>query len=110
MHAQEPTYDELLRIGWALFWRGVGSFVFLLFGTNILILLIMPELTRTTPSFWVALLPLAVVTLLCTFLVMPFVARRLVRLPFRGFHVELVRDGPDPMPAPGHGGMTVANQ
>jgi hypothetical protein len=94
MHTQEPTYDELLRMGWAVFWRGVGSFVVLLFGVNILILLLMPELDRTGPSIWVALLPLALVTLLCTFLVMPFVARTLVRIPFRGFHVQFVRDGP----------------
>jgi hypothetical protein len=94
MTAEEPTYDELLRMGWALFWRGVGSFVLLLFGANFLVLFLMPELTRAGPSVWVALLPLGMVTLLCTFLVMPFVVRRLVRTPFRGFHVQFVRDGP----------------
>ena len=94
MRSQEPTYEELLRMGWALFWRGVGSFVLLLFGANILVLLLMPELTRTSPSFWVALLPIAMVTVLCTFFVMPFVVRKLVRTPFRGFHVQFVRDGP----------------
>jgi hypothetical protein len=94
MHEQEPTYEELLRMGWALFWRGVGSFVLLLFGANILVLLLMPELTRSGPSLWVTLLPLAMVTLLCTFLVMPFVVRRLVHTPFRGFHVQFVRDRP----------------
>jgi uncharacterized protein (DUF983 family) len=88
-------------MGWALFWRGVGSFVLLLFGTNILILLLMPELTRTGPPLWVALLPLTLVTLLCTFLVMPFVARTLVRTPFRGFHIHFVRDQPATMPATG---------
>lgn len=81
-------------MGWALFWRGVGSFVLLLFGANILIVALMPELTRTGPSFWVALLPLAMVTLLCTFLVMPFVVHKLVRTSFRGFHVQFVRDRP----------------
>ena len=94
MHVQEPTYEELVRMGWALFWRGVGSFVLLLFGANILVLSLMPELTRAGPSLWVALVPLGLVTVLCTFLVMPFVARRLVRVPFRGFHVQFVRDGP----------------
>ena len=57
MGGPEPTYEELLRMGWALFWRGVGSFIILLFGVNILILLLVPELTRTEPSFWVAVLP-----------------------------------------------------
>lgn len=94
MHDPEPTYEELLRMGWALFWRGVGSFVILLFGFNVLILFLMPELTRTEPSFWVAVLPLVMVTVLCTFLIMPFVARKLVRTPFRGFHVQFVRDEP----------------
>ena len=95
-------------MGWALFWRGVGSFFLLLIGANTLVLLLIPELTRTSPSLWVALLPITMVTLLCTFLVMPFVARRLVRIPFRGFHVEFVRDGPSDIPTTGHG-MTVAN-
>lgn len=92
MGGPEPTYEELLRMGWALFWRGVGSFIVLLFGVNILILFLVPELTRTEPSFWVAVLPLATVTVVCTFLVMPFVARKLVRTPFRGFHLQFVRD------------------
>jgi hypothetical protein len=89
-----PTYEESVRLGWALFWRGVGSFVLLLFGINILLLFLMPELTRTSPSFWVTFLPLLLVTLLCTFLIMPFVVRKLMQRPFRGFHVEFVRDGP----------------
>ena len=94
MSGQEPTYVESVRLGWALLWRGVGSFIVLLFGANVLVLFLIPELTRTGPSFWVALLPLGTVTILCTFLVMPFVVRRLVRIPFRGFHVQFVRDGP----------------
>jgi hypothetical protein len=94
MAAHEPTYKELLRLGWALFWRGVGSFILLLFGANVLIMLLMPELTRTGPSLWAALLPLTLVTALCTFLIMPLVARKLVRTSFRGFHVQFVRDRP----------------
>jgi hypothetical protein len=94
MRAPEPTYEELLRMGWVMFWRGVGSFIVLLFGMNVLILFVMPELTRTEPSFWVAVLPLSVVSVLCTFVIMPFVARKLVRTPFRGFHVQFVRDEP----------------
>jgi len=94
MRTPEPTYAELLLMGWAMFWRGVGSFIVLLFSMNGLILFLMPELTRTEPSFWVAVLPLAMVTVLCTFVIMPYVARKLVRTPFRGFHVQFVRDEP----------------
>ena len=93
MQKQEPTYEESVRLGWALFWRGVGSFVLLLFGINTLLLFVMPELTRTSPSLWVAILPIAIATILCSFLVMPWVARRIVTLPFRGFHLQFVRDG-----------------
>jgi hypothetical protein len=74
MRTPEPTYAELLRMGWAMFWRGVGSFIVLLFSMNVLILFLMPELTRTEPSFWVAVLPLAMVTVLCTFVTMPSLA------------------------------------
>jgi hypothetical protein len=95
MTMQQPTYDESLRLGWAVFWRGVGSFVLLLFGVNIVLIWLLPELTRTSPSLWIAMLPLVIVTLLCTFLVMPFVVRTLVTTRFRGFHVQLVRDAPD---------------
>lgn len=98
MRTPEPTYAELLRMGWAMFWRGVGSFIVLLFSMNGLILFLMPELTRTEPSFWVAVLPLAMVTVLCTFVIMPYVARKLVRTPFRGFHVQFVRDEPANQP------------
>ncbi|MCC2641513.1 MAG: hypothetical protein K0S45_1926 [Nitrospira sp.] len=96
MQVHEPTYEESLKLGWALFWRGVGSFALLIFGVNALILFLLPEMTRTSPSLWVALVPLALATLLCTFLVMPFVVRRLMLRPFRGFHVEFVRDEPPP--------------
>jgi hypothetical protein len=94
MQAHEPTYEESLKLGWALFWRGVGSFTLLIFGVNAMILFLLPELTRTGPSLWVALFPLALATVLCTFLVMPFVVRKLVRTPFRGFHIQFVRDDP----------------
>jgi hypothetical protein len=89
----QPTYDESLRLGWALFWRGVGSFVVLLFVANIGLLFLMPELTRTSPSLWVALAPLAFATFISAFLIMPFlVVRRLVNASFRGFHLRFVRD------------------
>ncbi len=94
MQLHEPTYAESLKVGWSLFWRGVGSFLVLTFAVNALLIFLLPELTRTSPSLWVALVPLALATLLCTFLVMPFVVRKLVRTPFRRFHVRFERNEP----------------
>ncbi len=89
---EQPTYEESVRLGWALLWRGVGSFVLLMFAGNIGLLFLIPELTRTVPTLWIALLPLAFATLISAFLIMPFVVRRLVKAPFKGFHLSFVRD------------------
>ena len=87
----QPTYEESVRLGWALLWRGVGSFVLLMFAGNVALLFLFPELTRTVPTLWVALLPLAFATLVSAFLIMPFIVRRLVKAPFKGFHLSFVR-------------------
>ena len=89
---EQPTYEESVRLGWALLWRGVGSFVLIMFAGNIGLLFLIPELTRTVPTLWIALLPLAFATLISAFLIMPFVVRRLVKAPFKGFHLSFVRD------------------
>ena len=95
MEQEEPTYRELVSTGWALFWRIVGSFMLLIFATNGLLIFFLPELTRTGPPLWVALLPFCLVTLLCAFIVMPYVMRFLFRTSFRGFRVRIVPDNPD---------------
>ena len=98
MLREAPTYTESLKIGWAIFWRTTGSFFALLFGINVGLLFLFPELSRTGPSPWVALVPLMVVSGLCIFLIMPHVARVVVDRRFRGFHVLFVRDQPGRMP------------
>ena len=95
MQQQEPTYRESVRVGWALFWRAIGSFMLLILSMNGLLLFLLPELTRTGPPLWVALLPFLVVTILCTFFVMPYVVRLMLRTSFRGFHLRFIRDNPD---------------
>ena len=92
MQQQEPTYRESVRMGWALFWRAIGSFMLLMLSMNGLLVFLLPELTRTGPPLWVALLPFIVVTMLCTFLVMPYVVSILFRTSFHGFHVRFIRD------------------
>ena len=94
----EPTYRESVCVGWALFWRIVGSFMLLIFAMNGMLLFLLPELTRSGPPLWVALLPFFIVTLLCTFVVMPYVVRILFRTSFAGFHVQFVRGVPDRSP------------
>jgi hypothetical protein len=98
MEQTEPTYRESVSVGWALFWRTVGSFMLLMFAMNGMLLYLFPELTRSGPPLWAALLPFILVTLLCTFIVMPYVVRDLFRSSFCGFHVRYVRESPDRRP------------
>ena len=89
---EAPTYVESLKIGWAIFWRTVGSFIALLFAINLGLLFLVPELSRAGPSIWIALVPLGVVSGVCLFVVMPHVARMLLDRPFHGFQILFVRD------------------
>lgn len=91
----EPRYRDAVIIGWTILWKGVGSFLLLLFLTNLAVIALLPELTRTGPSLWALLVPLAVVTAVCTGAIMPLVVRSLFRQRFGGFHLELIRDQPD---------------
>lgn len=93
MSAEEPTYREAVIIGWSILWRTVGSFLLLLFLMNLAIFALLPELTRTGPSWWALGLPLVIVTALAASLIMPLVVRAVVLKPFRDFHLEFVRGG-----------------
>ena len=88
----EPTYQESILIGWTLLWRCVGGFLALLFAVNLFLLFIMPELTRTEPSVWMALLPVSVAGIISLFVVMPFIVRTVLTKSFHGFHIRLIRD------------------
>lgn len=59
---------------------------------NILILMVLPELQRTGPSLWATLFPLAIVTCVATFGIMPFVVRTLFTASYNGFHLQLLRN------------------
>lgn len=92
----QPRYWETLRIGWRILWQGVGSFMALLFILNLLLLTWLPELPRTTPSFWAWSLPLLVVSVIALFVFMPLVVRALLTKPFRGFRLRIIRESADP--------------
>jgi hypothetical protein len=91
MDDHKPTYRESLRIGWALFWRMITAFLLLMFAANGLLLFLLPELTRTGPPLWVALLPLFVAGIICAFGLMPYFVRTVLGASFPGFRVRLIR-------------------
>ncbi|ALA59004.1 hypothetical protein [Nitrospira moscoviensis] len=93
MHGERPDYWEAVSIGWSILWRGVGSFLLLLFVANLAIFALLPELTRTGPSVWALLLPLLIVTAFSAAFIMPLVVRTLLSKPFRHFRLEFVRNG-----------------
>jgi hypothetical protein len=88
----EPTYQESIRIGWTLLWRCVGGFLALLVAVNLFLLFIMPELTRTEPSVWMALFPVSVAAIISLFVIMPFIVRAVLAKSFHGFHIRFIRD------------------
>ena len=92
----QPTYRESVQLGWTLLWRCVGGFLALLFAVNLLLLFLMPELTRTEPSVWMSLLPVGVAGIISLLVLMPFIVRGMVTKSFHGFHLRFVRDGGSP--------------
>ena len=89
---EAPTYQESVRIGWTLLWRCLGGFLALLFAVNLLILYVMPELTRAEPSFWVSLLPIGVAAVISLFVIMPVIIRAMLSKSFHGFRLRFIRD------------------
>lgn len=87
-----PGYGVLVLIGWKILWQTVGSFLLLLFLANIGLLALLPELTRSGPSWWALLSPLLVVTVMVALLVMPVVVRALFTTSFAGYRLQLLSD------------------
>ena len=89
---EAPTYQESVRIGWTLLWRCLGGFLALLFAANLLVLYVMPELTRAEPSLWISLLPVGVAAIISLFVIMPVIVRAMLSKSFHGFHLRFIRD------------------
>ena len=87
-----PGYGVLVLIGWRILWQAVGSFLLLLFLTNLALLAVLPELTRTGPSWWALLSPLFVVTVIVALLVMPVIVRAMLAASFAGYRLHLVSE------------------
>jgi hypothetical protein len=86
------TYWEMVAVGWRILWQGIGGFVVTLLLGNLILLSVLPELTRTDPSYWALLVPLLTALVLSLFVVLPFVVRGLIKGPFGTFRLVVTRD------------------
>lgn len=85
----EPTYRESIRIGWTILWRGVGSIILLLTLINAMIILNLPELARTSPSWTAIFFPFILTALVGAFIIMPWLVKHLCSTSYSGFRIRL---------------------
>ena len=88
------TYWEMVAVSWRILWQGIGGFVLALFLGNLVVVGLLPELTRTGPSYWALAAPLLAAFALSLFVVLPLVVRGLVHGPFGTFRLVVHRDEP----------------
>jgi len=88
------SYSEMLVVAWRILWQGIGGFFLLLILGNLLLLTVLPELTRTDPSYWALAVPLLTAVVLSLFVLLPLVVRGLIRGPFGTFRLVVKRDEP----------------
>jgi len=88
------NYWETVTVGWRILWQGIGRFVVTLLLGNLTILGVVPELTRTDPSYWALAVPLITACALSLFVVLPLVVRGLIASPFGTFRLVVERDEP----------------
>ena len=86
------SYWERVAVGWRILWQGIGGFVLSLVLVNLMILSLLPELTRSSPSYWVLAVPLFAALLLSLFVLLPLVVRGLITGPFGTFRLVVKRD------------------
>ena len=86
------SYWEMVAVGWRILWQGIGGFVLTLFLGNLVVLGVLPELTRTDPSYWALAVPLLTALVLSLFVLLPLVVRGLIRGPFGTFRLVVKRD------------------
>lgn len=88
------TYYETVVVGWRILWQGIGGFLLSLFLGNLAVLGMLPELTRTGPSYWALAVPLLAAITVSLFVVLPLVVRGLITGPFGTFRLVVERDEP----------------
>lgn len=87
-----PSYRESIRIGWTILWRGVGSVILLLILINAVIIMSLPELARTSPSWGATFFPVVLTALVGAFVIMPWLVRHLCTTSYPGFRLQLVHE------------------
>lgn len=93
-----PSYRESVRIGWTILWRGVGSIILLLTLINAMIIVSLPELARTSPSWGAIFFPFLLTGLVGAFVIMPWLVRHLCTSPYPGYRLHFVRELSGPQP------------
>ena len=88
------NYWEMVAVGWRILWQGIGGFVVTLFLGNLVVLGVLPELTRSDPSYWALAVPLLGAFVLSIFVLLPLVVRGLIKGPFGTFRLVVKRDEP----------------
>ena len=86
------SYWERVAVGWRILWQGIGGFVLSLVLVNFMVLSVLRELTRSSPSYWVLAVPLLAALMLSLFVWLPLVVRGLVTGPFGTFRLIVKRD------------------
>ena len=88
------SYWETVAVGWRILWQGIGGFVLSLLFGNLVVLGVLPELTRTGPSYLALVVPLLTAFVLSLFILLPLVVRGLIKGPFGTFRLVVKRDEP----------------
>lgn len=83
-----PSYRESIRIGWTILWRGVGSIILLLTLINALIIMGLPELARTSPSWGAIFFPFLLTALVGVFGIMPWLVKHLCSTSYSGYRLR----------------------
>jgi FtsH-binding integral membrane protein len=88
------TYWESVSIGWRILWQAIGGFVLALFLSSMAVLTLLPELTRTGPSYWALVVPLVIAFVFSLFVMLPLVVRGLINASFGTFRLVVIRKEP----------------
>ena len=88
------SYWETVAVGWRILWQGIGGFILSLLLGNLIVVSVLPELTRTGPSYWALVVPLFTALVFSLFVLLPFVVRGLVKGPFGSFQLIVKREEP----------------
>ncbi|HEU4502689.1 MAG TPA: hypothetical protein VFR82_13630 [Nitrospira sp.] len=91
---KQLTYWESVSIGWRILWQGIGGFVLALFLGSLAVVGLLPELTRTGPSYGALVVPLVSASVLSLFVMLPLVVRGLINASFGTFRLVVMRKEP----------------